>query len=56
MRALQTVEEMMRAYLESLGEELTLDPDATIIEAEKREAEWTYQKVKGYQPLLCYVK
>jgi hypothetical protein len=41
--------------LETLGEELTCDPDATIIEAEKREAEWTYEKVKGYQPLLCYV-
>lgn len=56
VRALQQTDaEMMRAYLESLGEELTLDTDATIIEAEKREAEWTYQKVKGYQPLLCYV-
>jgi hypothetical protein len=48
-------QETIRPYLKSLGEELTLDPDATIIEAEKREAEWTYQKVKGYQPLLCYV-
>jgi hypothetical protein len=32
-----------------------VDPDATIIEAHKRAAEWTYQKVKGYQPLLAYV-
>lgn len=47
--------EMIRPYLKSLGEEITIDPDATIIEADKREAEWTYQKVKGYQPLLAYV-
>ena len=51
----QLNEEMLPSYLDSLGEELTLDPDATIIEAEKREAEWTYKKVKGYQPQLCYV-
>ena len=51
----QTSKEMIRSYLKSLGEEITIDPDATIIEADKREAEWTYQKVKGYQPLLAYV-
>jgi hypothetical protein len=51
----QLNEELLQRYLSSLGEELTLDPDATIIEAEKREAEWTYKKVKGYQPQLCYV-
>jgi hypothetical protein len=51
----QLNEELLQSYLGSLGEELTLDPDATIIEAEKREAEWTYKKVKGYQPQLCYV-
>src|SRR5713226_3496300 len=51
----QTSKEMIRPYLKSLGEEITIDPDATIIEADKREAEWTYQKVKGYQPLLAYV-
>ena len=51
----RTDKEMIRPYLKSLGEELTIDPDATIIEADKREAEWTYQKVKGYQPLLAYV-
>jgi Transposase DDE domain group 1 len=48
-------EELLQSYLSSLGEELTIDPDATIIAAEKREAEWTYKKVKGYQPQLCYV-
>jgi hypothetical protein len=51
----QTDKELIRGYLKSLGEEITVDPDATIIEAHKRAAEWTYQKVKGYQPLLAYV-
>lgn len=56
VRAVQRAsKELIRPYLKSLGEELTIDPDATIIEAHKREAEWTYQKVKGYQPLLAYV-
>lgn len=32
-----------------------LDVDATIIESEKATAQWTYQKVKGYQPLLGFV-
>lgn len=35
--------------------EYTLDVDATVIEAEKEEAEWTYMKVKGYQPLLGFI-
>ena len=51
----QTSKELIRSFLKSLSEEITIDPDATIIEADKREAEWTYQKVKGYQPLLAYV-
>jgi len=56
VRAVQrTSKELIRPYLKSLGAEITIDPDATIIEAHKRAAEWTYQKVKGYQPLLCYV-
>lgn len=40
---------------ESEGQELTLDVDATEIEAEKDEAEWTYNQVKGYMPMLGYV-
>ena len=32
----------------------TIDLDATIIEANKREAFWTYQGVKGYQPVTSY--
>lgn len=35
--------------------EYTLDTDATIIEAEKAEARWTYKKEKGYQPLLGFL-
>jgi hypothetical protein len=35
--------------------EYTLDVDATVIEAEKKEAEWTYKKVKGYQPILAFL-
>lgn len=30
----------------------TLDVDATIIEANKKEAYWTYESDKGYQPLI----
>ncbi len=33
----------------------TLDSDATVIEAEKEEAQWTYKKEKGYQPLLGFL-
>ncbi len=35
--------------------EYTLDVDATVIEAEKREAQWTYKKVRGYQPILGFL-
>jgi hypothetical protein len=35
--------------------EYTLDVDATVIEAEKKEAEGTYKKVKGYQPLVAFL-
>jgi hypothetical protein len=35
--------------------EYTLDADATVIEAEKEEAKWTYKKEKGYQPLLGFL-
>jgi len=37
------------------GEEVTLDVDATEIEAEKRDAQWTYHHVQGYMPLVGYV-
>jgi len=35
--------------------EYTLDADAMQIEAEKREATWTYQGVKGYMPMLGFL-
>jgi hypothetical protein len=33
----------------------TLDVDGTVIEAEKKKAEWTYKKVRGYQPMLGFL-
>ena len=36
-------------------EAYTLDMDATLVEAEKRDAQWSYQKVKGYMPLLGFL-
>jgi hypothetical protein len=38
------------------GDEYTLDLDGTIIEAEKEAAQWTYKKVKGYQPVVGFVR
>jgi hypothetical protein len=35
--------------------EYTLDADAMQIEGEKQQAEWTYQGVKGYMPLLGFL-
>ena len=46
---------MIAQYLAKQGEELTLDPDATIIEADTQEAQWTYKKTRGYQPMMAYV-
>ena len=49
-------EEVVEKILEKdTQEEYTLDVDATVIEAEKREAAWTYKKVKGYQPILGFL-
>jgi hypothetical protein len=36
-------------------EDYTLDVDATVIEAEKRSAQWTYKNIKGYQPILGFI-
>jgi hypothetical protein len=36
-------------------EAYTLDVDATLIEAEKRDAQWSAQGVKGYMPLLGFL-
>lgn len=55
-RGVAALGELNRGYLEAEPAEVRLEVDATIICAEKREADWTYQKVKGYQPLLGYVE
>jgi len=47
--------ELIQDSLEEEGEELTLDVDATEIVGEKQEAQWTYNHVQGYMPLLGYV-
>jgi hypothetical protein len=43
---------LISEYLANQGEELTLDVDATIIEADKQQAQWTYKKIRGYQPMM----
>jgi len=35
--------------------EYTLDPDATVIAAEKEAAQWSYKGVKGYTPLVGHL-
>jgi hypothetical protein len=46
---------LVEGCLQSEPEEVILDVDATEIEAEKQEAQWTYNHVQGYMPLLGYV-
>src|SRR5215831_9420693 len=46
---------LVEKCLEPEAEEVILDVDATEIEAEKQEAQWTYNHVQGYIPLLGYV-
>lgn len=36
--------------------EYLLDVDATLIPSEKERAQWTYQKVKGYQPVMGFLQ
>ena len=48
-------QELAAGCLKEEPEEITLDVDATEIEAEKQEAAWTYNHVKGYMPMLGYV-
>jgi hypothetical protein len=49
-------EEVAGAILSRLAApDYTLDVDTTVIESEKKEAAWTYKKVKGYQPMLGYL-
>ncbi len=55
----EAIQQVSRGLIEKwLGpeaEEVILDVDATEIEAEKQEAQWTYNHVQGYMPLLGYV-
>ena len=46
---------LVQECLRQEPEEVILDVDATEIEAEKAEATWTYNHVKGYMPLVGYV-
>ena len=48
--------ELIQGPLVQEGEELTLDVDATEIEAEKQEAQWTYHHVQGYMPLVAIAR
>ena len=48
-------QELIQGALEEEGRELILDVDATEIEAEKQDAQWTYHHVQGYMPLVGYV-
>jgi hypothetical protein len=48
-------QELIQEAWEQEEEEVILDVDATEIEAEKREAKWTYHHVQGYMPLVGYV-
>ncbi len=42
------------AQLQSPQSVATLDQDATLVEAAKRETEWSYKEFPGYQPLNVY--
>jgi hypothetical protein len=43
--------ELTNALTKGIG--LTLDVDATVIEADKGDAQYTYKEMRGYQPLLA---
>ena len=53
--ALEQISRKLIAPCFVAGEEVTLDVDATQIEAEKQDAQWTYHHVQGYMPLVGYV-
>jgi Transposase DDE domain group 1 len=53
--ALEPISRKLLAPCLGPGEEVTLDVDATEIEAEKQDAQWTYHHVQGYMPLMGYV-
>jgi hypothetical protein len=45
----------VKTLLHRLIQSVTLDFDASLIEAHKQDAEFTYEKFPGYDPLLCFV-
>jgi hypothetical protein len=53
----EAIQRISRKLVESCweAEEVILDVDATEIEAEKQDAQWTYHHVQGYLPLVGYV-
>jgi hypothetical protein len=51
----QVSRRLAESCLQSEPEEVILDVDATAIEAEKQDAQWTYNHVQGYMPLVGYV-
>src|SRR6266568_4785215 len=51
----QVNQKLIAGCLGQEPEEVILDVDATEIEAEKSDAEWTYNHVQGYMPLVGYV-
>ena len=53
--ALEAIRQKLIAPCLEAGKEATLDVDATEIEAEKQDAQWTYHHVQGYMPLVGYV-
>lgn len=58
-RALQGLAQVNRDLIQALGQRspdqkiATVDQDATIIESGKREAKFTYEGERGYQPMLA---
>jgi hypothetical protein len=57
LKALSTVVTFLaiKAIQQRLIDSLTLDFDATLLEAHKKLAQYTYEKFPGYDPLLCFV-
>jgi len=57
LKALSTVNTRLvtKSLQHRLIESVTLDFDATLIESHKHDAQYTYEKFPGYDPLLCFV-
>lgn len=56
LSGLQRIQEGSVRAIAKRGQDLrvaTIDQHATIIESEKREAEWTYEGTRGYQPMVA---